>query len=83
MQLAPLKFLTGSLHPSLFRGLESKSTYDAIATVVGIFIDYEKAFELADPNSILHLLVVDKGIKGHLLGLFKYFWSNRTGYIRV
>jgi len=48
-----------------------------------IFIDYEKAFELADPDSILHLLAVDKGIKGHLLGWLKDFLQNRKGYTRV
>ena len=48
-----------------------------------IFIDYEKAFELADPNVILHLLAVDKGIKGHLLGWLKDFLSNRKGYTRL
>ena len=48
-----------------------------------IFIDYEKAFELADPNSILHLLAVDKGIKGHLLEWLKEFLHNRKGYTRV
>ena len=48
-----------------------------------IFIDYEKAFELADPNSILHLLAVDKGIKGHLLGWLKDYLHNRKGYTRV
>ena len=39
------------------------------------FIDYGKAFELADPDSILHLLAVDKGIKGHLLGWFNDFYK--------
>ena len=105
MQLARLKFLTGSLHPSLVGGLEGKSTSDAIATVVGmasdarhkrsgprtlnlmhcyaIFVDYEKAFELADPNAILHLLAVTKGTKVNLLGWLKDFLSNRKGYTRV
>ena len=48
-----------------------------------IFVDYEKAFELADPNVILHLLAVDKGITGNLLGWLKDFLSNRKGYTRV
>ena len=48
-----------------------------------VFIDYEKAFELADPNCILHLLAVDKGIKGHLLGWLKDFLSDRKGYTKV
>ena len=48
-----------------------------------VFVDYKKAFELADSNVILHLLAVDKGIKGNLLGWLKDFLSNRNSYNRV
>ena len=48
-----------------------------------VLIDYEKAFELADPTSILHLLSVDKGIKGHLLGWLRDFLTDRKGYTRL
>ena len=48
-----------------------------------IFIDYEKAFELADLNVIVNPLTVDRGIKGYLLGSLNDFLSNRKGYTRV
>lgn len=48
-----------------------------------IFIDYEKAFELADPKSILHTLTVDKGVNGSILGWLQDFLSHRKGYTIV
>ena len=48
-----------------------------------IFLDYEKAFEMADPTTILHILAVDKGISGKVLGWIKDFLTNRKGYSSV
>jgi ribonuclease HI len=56
--------------------LKRKSCYS-------VFIDYEKAFELADPSSILHLLTTDKGIKGNLLGWLQDFLTDRRGFTIV
>ena len=47
-----------------------------------IFIDLEKAFELANPTIILSELA-ELGIKGTLLGYLQDYLSDRTGYVYV
>ena len=91
MKLARIIFLIGSLHPKLVGGLEGKSTSDAIATIVGMASHIRH--EWSGPRTrnlrhcyaifiILHLLAVDKGIKGNLSGWLKDFLSNRKGNTR-
>ena len=55
----------------------------AIKQCLAVFIDFEKAFELADPLAILHILASDKGIKGNLLGWLQDFLTGRQGYTTV
>ena len=46
-----------------------------------IFLDFEKAFELASPAAILHSLA-RKGVKGHLLAWNKNYIKNRKARVR-
>ena len=55
----------------------------ALKMAFAIFIDFEKAFELANSTVILHTLAHDKGVKGNLLGWLKDFLTERKGYCTV
>lgn len=48
---------------------------------MAIFIDLEKAFELASPNAILAAFV-NKGIKGKLISWIKSFLEGRAARVR-
>ena len=48
-----------------------------------IFIDYMKAFELANSSVILSILCEEKGVVGNLLGWLQDFLSDRSGYTTI
>jgi len=50
---------------------------------LAVFIDFEKAFELANITSLLDILCTDKGIKGNILGWLKDYLLGREGYTMV
>ena len=90
MVLKRLIFKTGPLHPQLYAYREGVGTTECISDVLNcinnnkaliVFIDFEKAFELANPAAILHSLVT-KGIKGHLLAWTKNYSTNRQARVK-
>ena len=58
----------------------SGSSTLGVKACYAIFLDYEKAFEMADPTTILNILAVDKGVTGKMLGWIQDFLSNRKGF---
>jgi ribonuclease HI len=48
-----------------------------------IFIDYMKAFELANSSVVLSILCEEKGVVGNLLGWLQDFLTDRTGYTTI
>ena len=50
---------------------------------LAIFIDFEKAFELANITTLLGILATDKGIKGNMLGWLQDYLLDRKGYTTV
>jgi len=48
-----------------------------------VFIDFEKAFELANSSAILQVLASDKGVNGNMLAWLKDYLSDRKGYTIV
>ena len=56
---------------------------NALTKAFAIFIDYEKAFELANSTVISHTLVRDKGVNGNMLGWLKDYLTERKGYTTV
>ena len=79
MVLARAKWKVGELHTNLYTYIEGKSTTQYIADILAtvknkkatvLFLDLEKAFELANPAAILESLV-EKGAKGKLLHWIK------------
>lgn len=87
--LARLKWKVGALHPSLFAYLPKTGTADCLITMLGtlrrrglvVFIDLEKAFELANPAAILSALA-RKGVRGHLLKWLRDFFTGRGASVR-
>lgn len=89
MVLNRLKWACGELHPSVFAYRKGSGTSECLATFlshvggnrsIAVFIDLEKAFELADATVILSLLV-NKGVKGRLLQWTKDFLTNREARV--
>ena len=56
---------------------------NTLKSCFAIFIDFEKAFELANITTILDILCTDKGIKGHTLGWIQDYLMDRKGYTTV
>ncbi|MEL6802231.1 MAG: reverse transcriptase domain-containing protein, partial [Bacteroidota bacterium] len=90
MVLNRLIFQVGPLHPNLYAYTNGIGTTECIMDVLSfidhkpallIFLDLEKAFELASPAAILFTLV-QKGIKGHLLAWIKGYMLNRQARVR-
>ena len=90
MVLNRLKYKTGPLHPQLYAYTDGIGTTECINDVLHcvdgkpaniVFIDFEKAFELASPAAILHSLA-RKGVKGHLLAWNKNYVKNRKARVR-
>lgn len=80
----------GRLHPRLFAYREGVGAADNIAAVLGeidnsralvIFIDLEKAFELASRDAILQTLV-KKVVRGRLLSWIQDYLSGRSAKVR-
>ena len=90
MVLNRLKHQLGPLHARLYAFQEKVGTTECIADflscingkpAVVVFIDLEKAFELANPAAILASLAA-KGIKGCLLNWVKNYCTNRSARVR-
>ena len=90
MVLNRLKWKTGPLHPNLYAYTDKVGTTECITDVlsfinssgaIAVFIDLEKAFELASPAAILHSLTL-KGTKGHILAWVKNYTLNREARVR-
>ena len=81
MVLERLKHRVGPLHPHLYAYQEGVGTTECITDVLDCksalvaFLDFEKAFELANPAAIL-ISLVRKGIKGHILAWNKNYLMN-------
>ena len=81
MVLDQLKYKVRPLHPHLYAYQEGVGTTECITDVLScinsksavvVFLDYEKAFELASPAATL-LSLARKGSKGHLLAWCKNY----------
>ena len=90
MVLDRLKYKVGPLHPHLYAYQEGVGTTECITNVlccinnksaVLVFLDYEKAFELASPAGAL-LSLARKGSKGHLQAWCKNYLTNRQARVR-
>ncbi|KAK3889161.1 hypothetical protein Pcinc_006736 [Petrolisthes cinctipes] len=90
MVLARLQWYIGPSHPHIFGYNRGVSTADSILALmthinhrptVAVFIDLEKAFELASPHAILDALV-KKGVLGRMLAWLRDFLQHRRGRVR-
>ena len=90
MVLARLRWRIGPLHPHLFGFVRGSSTGDCIMALhaavdhrpaVVVFLDIEKAFELACPDAILEALVM-KGVRGRLLAWLRDYLRGRKSRVR-
>ena len=90
MVLNRLKWKIGPLHPNLYAYTEKVGTTECITDVlsyingcgsIAVFIDLEKAFELANPAAILHSLTL-KGTKGNILAWVKNYTLNREARVK-
>ena len=90
MVLNRLKHKIGPLHPHLYAYTEKVGTTECIADVLSyinggssivIFLDLEKAFELANPAAILYS-TVRKGVKGDLLSWVKNYSIARQARVK-
>ena len=88
--LQRLQWVTGPLHPSVYaytRGTGTAECLTSLLTTVSqssstaVFLDLEKAFELANESVILHLLAA-KSVKGNLLNWVKDFLTGRQARVR-
>ena len=90
MVLKRLQHKIGPLHPHLYAYRNNVGTTECITDVlscinnkaaIAVFLDLEKAFELASPAAILHSLTL-KGVKGHLLAWTKNYTINRQARVK-
>ena len=90
MVLNRLKWKLGHPHRNLYGFTEGKSTADSIASLlctvkaqpaVVVFLDLEKAFELASPTAIADALAI-RGVKGRLLRWTHDYLRNRTAKVK-
>ena len=88
--LARLEWRVGPFHPHLFGFARGRSTHDSITNLMAlinnrpavvVFIDMEKAFELANADAILDTLV-GKGVKGRLLTWVKDYLYDRHARVK-
>ncbi|XP_066953335.1 uncharacterized protein [Macrobrachium rosenbergii] len=79
MVLNRITYKIGPLHKQLYAYQQGVGTTECLTDVLSyinqgkavvVFIDFEKAFELASPAAVLHSLM-KKGVKGHLLAWTK------------
>ncbi|XP_063887725.1 uncharacterized protein LOC135115154 [Scylla paramamosain] len=89
MVLARLQWRVGPSHPHVFGYTREVSTADSILALltqidrrpaVIVFIDLEKAFELASPHAILDALV-RKGVRGRLLAWLRDYLQRRRARV--
>ena len=87
---ARLQWHVGSLHPHVFGFTRGVSTADSIITLLTqanhrptlvVFLDLEKAFELASPHAILAALV-RKGVRGRLLAWLQDYLQHRRARVK-
>ena len=90
MVLKRLQYKTGPLHKHLYAYQEGVGTTECITDVLSYidgkkaaiaYIDFEKAFDLASPT-VMPFLLVQKGIKGHLLAWTKNYLHNRKARVK-
>ena len=90
MVLSRLQWRVGALHPHVFGFTRGVSTADSIITLltqvnhrptVAVFLDLEKAFELASPHTILAALA-RKGVRGRLLAWLQDYLHHRRARVR-
>ena len=90
MVLEQLKHRVEPLHPHLYAYQEGVGTTECITDVLNCinnrpalvaFLDFEKAFELANPAAIL-ISLARKGIKGHILAWNKNYLMNRQDRVK-
>ena len=88
--LARLEWRIGTLHPHLFGFTRGRSTADSVTTLLSlinncptvvIFLDMEKAFELACAESILGALV-ERGVRGRLLAWLSDYLRDRHARVK-
>ena len=65
------------------RHRRSGPTTNALYHCFALFIDFEKAFELANSSAILYILASEKGVKGNMLAWLKDYLEGRKGYTIV
>ncbi|XP_076042108.1 uncharacterized protein LOC143026006 [Oratosquilla oratoria] len=88
--LARLQWRVGPLHPHIFGYTRGRSTADSILTLLNqvnhrpaivVFLDLEKAFELASPHAILAALV-RKGVMGRMLAWLRDYLQHRRARVK-
>ena len=88
--LGRLRWQAGEFHPHLFAFQHRRNTTSCLMTLLHalrqrsglvVFLDLEKAFELANPIAMLETLVT-KGIRGRLLKWVRDFLTARTARVR-
>ena len=89
MILNRLLWKVGPLHPRLYAYREGIGTQECIADVmttignkraVVVFLDLEKAYELASAAAIL-MSLVEKNVRGHLLAWTRGYTQNREARV--
>ena len=90
MVLSRLKWKLGAPHHNIYGFAESRSAADSIASLLAevnnkpaiiVFLDLEKAFELASPTAIADRLA-ERGVCGRLLSWTHDYLSNRRAKVK-
>ena len=90
MVLSRLQWRVNALQPPVFGFTRGLSTADSIITLltrvnhrptVAVFLDLEKAFELASPHAILAALA-GKGVRGRLLAWLRDYNKHRCARVK-
>ncbi|XP_076044675.1 uncharacterized protein LOC143027293 [Oratosquilla oratoria] len=90
MVLARLQWRVRPLHPYVFGYTRSRSTVDSILMLLNqvnhrpaivVFLDLEKAFELASPHAILAALVRE-GVMGRMLAWLRDYLQHRSARVK-
>lgn len=84
-----LAWKTGNLHQNIFGFTSVKGTTECIVELLShirdrkthvVFLDIEKAFELANSQAILHILV-KKGVTGKMLAWIRDYLTERQARV--
>lgn len=84
-----LEWKLGQLHTNIFGFSSGRGTTDCIMELLShirdkkaivVFLDIEKAFELANPLAILEILA-KKGVRGHMLSWIRDYLANRKARV--